>query len=205
MNFFKRALKQTIRKPSKSILLILTFFLIGNLVIIGISVANASETAKTLTRKKMRAVVNYTIDYSAFYNEGDAIEDEDERNEFFKHTPTITYKEVSELLKDERVKTADNSIANGIISEIGKEIDIPSSTGEFIGVSKVIKEDVSRFNEILIRLIDEDRQNYYDFAYKPLSRDRKIDFVLTNGLKWTEIDDYNDWKTANGLIKEFEN
>lgn len=107
------------------------------------------------------------------------------------------------ILKD--VKKADNSIANGIISEIGKEIDIPSSTGEFIGVSKVIKEDVSRFNEILIRLIDEDRQNYYDFAYKPLSRDRKIDFVLTNGLKWTEIDDYNDWKTANGLIKEFEN
>lgn len=122
MNFFKRALKQTIRKPSKSILLILTFFLIGNLVIIGISVANASETAKTLTRKKMRAVVNYTIDYSAFYNEGDAIEDEDERNEFFKHAPTITYKEVGELLKDERVKTA-NILSNAMYYKLEDDID----------------------------------------------------------------------------------
>lgn len=103
------------------------------------------------------------------------------------------------------VKKADSRIANGIIAEIGKEIDISSSTGEFIGVSKVIKEDVSRFNEILIRLIDEDKQNYYDFAYKPLSRDTAINFVLTNGLKWTEIDDYNDWKIANRLIREFEN
>ncbi|SEL21896.1 Choline kinase [Methanobrevibacter gottschalkii] len=106
----------------------------------------------------------------------------------------------------EDVKTnEDNLIANGIISEIGKEIDIPSSTGEFIGVSKVIKNDITRFNEILTQLIKEDRKNYYDFAYKPLSRDTKIDYVLTNGLKWTEIDDHNDWKIANKLIEEFEN
>ena len=109
------------------------------------------------------------------------------------------------LILDDMKTNADNSIANGIISEIGKEIDIPSSTGEFIGVSKVIKEDLPRFNEILSQLIDEDRQNYYDFAYKPLSRDTTIDYVLTNGLKWTEIDDHNDWKIANNLIDEFEN
>ncbi|WP_295030922.1 phosphocholine cytidylyltransferase family protein [uncultured Methanobrevibacter sp.] len=109
------------------------------------------------------------------------------------------------LILDDMKTNADNSIANGIISEIGKEIDIPSSTGEFIGVSKVIKEDLPHFNEILSQLIDEDRQNYYDFAYKPLSRDTTIDYVLTNGLKWTEIDDHNDWKIANNLIDEFEN
>lgn len=104
------------------------------------------------------------------------------------------------------VKTSgDGSIANGTISQIGKEIDISSSTGEFIGVSKVIKEDVARFNEILTDLISEDRQNYYDFAYKALSCDTKIDYVLTNGLKWTEIDDHNDWETANKLVDEFEN
>lgn len=109
------------------------------------------------------------------------------------------------LILDDMKTNADNSIANGIISEIGKEIDIPSSTGEFIGVSKVIKEDLPRFNEILSQLIDEDRQNYYDFAYKTLSNKTTIDYVLTNGLKWTEIDDYNDWKIANELVSEFEN
>ena len=97
------------------------------------------------------------------------------------------------------------SIANGIIKEIGKEIDIPSSTGEFIGVSKVAAKDISKFNRILEDLIEEDEQNYYDIAYKTLSTQSTIDYVLTNGLKWTEIDDHNDWKQAQKLIDEFEN
>lgn len=109
------------------------------------------------------------------------------------------------LILDDVKTNEDNTIVNGIISEIGKEIDILSSTGEFIGVSKVIKDDIPRFNEILIQLINEDKQNYYDFAYKFLSRDTIIDYVLTNGLKWTEIDDHNDWAIANELIVEFEN
>ena len=97
------------------------------------------------------------------------------------------------------------SIANGIIKEIGKEIDIPSSTGEFIGVSKVAAKDISKFNRILEDLIEEDEQNYYDIAYKTLSTQSTIYYVLTNGLKWTEIDDHNDWKQAQKLIDEFEN
>ena len=50
----------------------------------------------------------------------------------------------------------------------------------------------------------DDEQNYYDFAYKKLSSLSKIDFVLTNGLKWTEIDDKNDFSYAQKLIQEFE-
>ena len=99
----------------------------------------------------------------------------------------------------------DETIANGTIAEIGKGIDIDSSTGEFIGVSRVCKEDLAKFNEILEDLIDEDEQNYYDFAFKKLSKITEIDYVLTNGLKWTEIDDHNDWKQAQKLIDEFEN
>ncbi|WP_458405606.1 phosphocholine cytidylyltransferase family protein [Methanobrevibacter sp.] len=99
----------------------------------------------------------------------------------------------------------DKTIASGTIAEIGKGIDIASSTGEFIGVSKVSANDLTRFNEILEDLMEEDKQNYYDFAYKPLSKESPIDFVLTNGLKWTEIDDHNDWEQAQILINEFEN
>ena len=89
--------------------------------------------------------------------------------------------------------------------KIGKEIDISISTGEFIGVSKVSKSDLPKFNEILEALIDEDKQNYYDFAFNPLSKIRTIDYVLTNGRKWTEIDDHNDWNHAQKLIDEIEN
>lgn len=106
MNFFNRAIKNITRVKSKSILLALTFFLIGNLVIVGLSVANASATAKTLTRQKMKAVVNYEIDYDAFYKDADSIADEDERNEFYNHYPQIALKEVYDLMNDDRVKTA---------------------------------------------------------------------------------------------------
>ncbi len=99
----------------------------------------------------------------------------------------------------------EKTIANGKVEAIGKGLDIPSSSGEFIGVSKVVKEDIVEFNRILEDKIEENPQNYYDFAYKQLSEITIIDFVLTNGLKWTEIDDHTDWENAQILIEELEN
>ena len=89
MNFINRAFKNVTRSPSKSILLTLTFFLIGNLVIVGLGVASASESAKILTRQKMRAVVTYDLDYNKIWQYGDAIEDEDEREKFYMNFPKL--------------------------------------------------------------------------------------------------------------------
>ncbi len=119
------------------------------------------------------------------------------------------YKQLNEesfkLIIDGEKYNEDRSISHGTINSIGKDLDIPSSTGEFIGVSKVISEDICEFNEILSGLIEENPQNYYDFAYEELSKIRTIDFVLTNGLKWTEIDDHDDWENAKILVGELEN
>lgn len=119
------------------------------------------------------------------------------------------FKELNEesfkLIIDDESLNEDKSIANGKINSIGKGLDIPSSSGEFIGVSKVKSDDVAEFNRILEGLIEEDPQNYYDFAYKDLSTIKTIDFVLTNGLKWTEIDDHTDWENAQILVNELEN
>ncbi len=109
------------------------------------------------------------------------------------------------LIIDDESLNEDKTIANGKIHSIGKGLDIPSSSGEFIGVSKVKSDDVAEFNRILEGLIEEDPQNYYDFAYKDLSIIKTIDFVLTNGLKWTEIDDHSDWENAQKLADELEN
>ena len=109
------------------------------------------------------------------------------------------------LIIDDESLNEDKTIANGKIHSIGKGLDIPSSSGEFIGVSKVKSDDVAEFNRILEGLIEEDPQNYYDFAYKDLSIIKTIDFVLTNGLKWTEIDDHTDWENAQKLADELEN
>ena len=108
------------------------------------------------------------------------------------------------IIIDDEIFNEDRSISNGSINSIGKGLDIASSSGEFIGVSKVIGDDIKEFNEILSELISQDPQNYYDFAYKDLSKIKTIDFVLTNGLKWTEIDDHRDWEIAQNLVNELE-
>ena len=95
-------------------------------------------------------------------------------------------------------------IENNIIIEIGKEIDVNTASGEFIGISKVSKKDLPVFNSILKELIAENFQNYYDLAYKKLSKKVNIDYFYTNGLKWTEIDDKSDWEYAHTLVNEFD-
>lgn len=129
MNFFNRAIKNVTRKLSKTILLIITFFVIGNFVIIGLSVAQASESAKTLTRQKMRAVVTYEIDYQKFNYDADQIEDEDERDKFYENYPRITLDDVKAVLTDERVKTA--NINTNYSAYLGEEFDYVHLNNEY--------------------------------------------------------------------------
>ena len=111
MNFIQRAFKNVTRKLSKSILLIITFFVIGNFVIIGLGVANAAEDAKILTRQKMRAVVTYSVDYDAIMRYTDSITDQDELNEFYKNYPQVKIADIKEIIADSRVATA-NAFSN---------------------------------------------------------------------------------------------
>ena len=106
MNFFNRAIKNVTRRASKTILLTLTFLLVGTLVIVGLGVSNASTQAKILTRQKMRAVATLEVDSMAWYNYVDSIQDEDERNKAYSNYPSVTLAEVNDILKDSRVKTA---------------------------------------------------------------------------------------------------
>jgi len=116
MNFINRAIKYVTRRKSKSILLILTFFLIGNLVIIGLGVSFASNDAKVLTRKKMRAVVTYQLDYDEISEYVSSLEDEDEINDFYNHYPKIKIDDVKSLLADNRVKTANAILTQTVYS-----------------------------------------------------------------------------------------
>ncbi|MCR4856127.1 MAG: ABC transporter permease [Erysipelotrichaceae bacterium] len=113
MNFINRAFKNVTRRLSKTVLLVLTFFLIGNLVIIGLGVSSASESAKILTRQKMRAVVTYAIDYNKVWQYADSLTDEDEINEFYKNYPRVKIADVTQILADPRVRIA-NSVSNNM-------------------------------------------------------------------------------------------
>lgn len=117
MNFFNRAVKNVTRKLSKSVLLALTFFVIGNFVIIGLGVSNAASSAKTLTRQKMRAVVEYELDYSAYWNWVDDLEDEEEQSNAYSNIPYLTEDEIANILSDERVKTVNANTTTQMYGE----------------------------------------------------------------------------------------
>ena len=76
-------------------------------------------------------------------------------------------------------------IENNIISEIGKELDIKTASGEFIGISKVSKNDLPIFKSILKRLISVNVHNYYDLTFKELSEKVRYQLFLH---KWFEMD-----------------
>lgn len=120
MNFFNRAYKNVTRKTTKTILLALTFFLIGNLVILGLGVNNAANNAKKLTRSKMNPVVNYEVNYQAFQKYVDELEDEDARNNAYNNYPQIEKDIALEIAKDPRVKTF-NAINYNVMNSIGFE------------------------------------------------------------------------------------
>jgi L-glutamine-phosphate cytidylyltransferase len=89
-----------------------------------------------------------------------------------------------------------------MINRMGKEIEIDTSNGEFIGISAIKQKDLRIFREILSGLVLKNEMEYYDIAFIDFSSRTNINFVFTNGLKWTEIDDYNDLVQAERLVRE---
>ena len=123
---------------SKSILIALTFFVIGNFVIIGLGVSNAASEAKVKTRMSMRAVVSYEMDYWA-YNDYVSELPEDERNEAWQNEPTITEEEVKKFMSDSRVKTFNALSVRDIYGDyeaisLGNDHEIGSGSISVIGV-----------------------------------------------------------------------
>lgn len=129
MNFFSRAYRNVSRKLTKTILLAVTFFMIGNLVILGLGVSQAAENAKILTRQKMKAIVNFEVDYNEFYKYTESITDEDEREKAYKNYPKLDAELASQLASDDRVK-AYNYMVNSPV--LGKNIEhVPVGNEEF--------------------------------------------------------------------------
>lgn len=110
MNFFNRAIKNISRLKSKSVLLIFTFLLIGNLVIVGLGISYASENAKKLTRQKMKPVVTYEVDYEAFQDWVEGLTPE-EQEDAYNEYPQITKADFDKLVDSEYVE-----IVNALLS-----------------------------------------------------------------------------------------
>ncbi len=118
MNFIMRAWRYVTRRKAKTVLLMITFFLIGNLVILGLGISQAADNAKILTRQSMRAAVRYEIDYDSFWRYADSIEDEDERQEAYRHYPKLSKEVADQIAEDSRVKAV-NYMNNNVVYASG--------------------------------------------------------------------------------------
>ena len=104
MNFIQRAFRHLTRSKTKSLLLTLTFFLIANFVVVGFSISSAAAEAKTETRRKMNPVVEFTMNFDAWYEKYMSL-DQEERKTFAYPKPDPEL--VKKMLADSRVKSAD--------------------------------------------------------------------------------------------------
>ena len=117
MNYLQRAWRYITRRPTKSILLMITFFVIGNFVILGLGISQAAENAKILTRKSMKAVVDYEVDSTKYYDYVNGLTDQDAINQAYKNYPTIDDAVAQELAKDSRVKAYNYLVSNIMYSK----------------------------------------------------------------------------------------
>ena len=185
MNFFKRAIKNVTRRKTKSILLAVTFFLIGNLVIVGLGINNAANNAKTLTRMKMRAAVQMTVDYQSYYEQGDEIEDEEERMEFYNNAPSLNKEVIMSLTADERVKAVNAVMPNPVYSGNIEAVPLNNKADEQYQESTTEENDMGGF-----RWIPQDLGIYGNY-FPDMIEFSEGTFVMKEGRFYTqeEIDD----------------
>lgn len=62
MNFLKRAWFAVIRKPSRSIIMLVIFFVIANMVLTGLAIQHATEVAEVNARKQLGGTLTLTFD-----------------------------------------------------------------------------------------------------------------------------------------------
>ena len=193
MNFFNRAIKNISRLKSKSVLLIFTFLLIGNLVIVGLGISYASENAKKLTRQKMKPVVTYEVDYVAFQDWVEGLTPE-EQEQAWNEYPQITKADFDKLVDSEYVEIVNALLTYeayaGNFTPIIKEN--PDDGGVIVYEEKEIARDEYVYVERNIKLIGNAYENMIEL------NDGK--YVVNQGRFYTQAEIDNNAKVA--IIEE---
>lgn len=106
------------------------------------------------------------------------------------------------LSDSSRIKDADYKFKweNNKLLKFGKALSIEETTGEYVGIAKINKEDISFMKERLNKFINQQKHHYWweDIFYRSL--DQKDIFIKDiNGLFWAEVDYIEDYNR----IKEY--
>ena len=116
MTFAKRALAYLRVNITKTILLIVVFFVVSSFLIVMYGINATSEHTRRLVREQMHTIVYYGFDYSAYF-EWERDNGEESSYEDYYEYSTITYEEVLPLINDERVVAMNVVVTPGIAAE----------------------------------------------------------------------------------------
>lgn len=139
MGILKRAFKCLKVKKMKTLLLILIFFVIGNLIVIMYGINQTAKDTKKMIRMQMQPIIEYYVDYFSYidllknrYGDDYLLYDEADSSE-----KIITLDEVYPLIKDTRVKAINSSqfyeeVSAMNITPIVKSENYNKQTGELL-------------------------------------------------------------------------
>jgi len=154
------------------------------------------EYLSTNTAYSLDIGLNNVNDDVVIFN-GDVLYDKIILNDLLRLKQTAIVIDNKKVLTEESFKVR---VINNQIVEMGKIVPIQRATGEFIGISKIIKDDIEEAKRLLKMLISNDIYCYYDLIYQHLSVHYNLAYLFTNGLKWTEVDDINDFEYAKSIV-----
>jgi len=95
MNFFKRATTSILRRPGKSIILLLLVFILGSVIAGAISVRGAINNTDANLRRQMRPIVSVAFDHQAWEDEMEI--DWNDPNVVWTNPPPLTVSHVREI------------------------------------------------------------------------------------------------------------
>lgn len=144
MSTWIRIIRNLQRNKLRTILYGLAFFLIGNLLLIGIAVYQASDQAVTLTRHKLKPLVSYEINY-------DAVKDNmyNERIDYFEGKDFTIFDAIEKMANDEMVVA------------INHLVDIEGYPQSFTAFS--LSNDFNPYEGTTITLVGNTKPNMIEF------------------------------------------
>ncbi len=149
----------------------------------------------TNTAYSLHIGLNNVYDDVVIFN-GDMLYDYTILNNLIEMDQTAISVDNKKTLTEESFKVR---IVDGRIDEMGKAVPIENATGEFIGLSMIVRKELQETKRLLKLLVDDNLNNYYDFIYQSLSQNGNLAYSFTNGLIWAEIDDISDATYAKSI------
>ncbi|MBL76667.1 MAG: hypothetical protein CL763_07075 [Chloroflexi bacterium] len=100
-----------------------------------------------------------------------------------------------------RNETTRVKMENGKIILVNKNIEFSEADGNFIGMMKCSKDYSNDFFKTIEELVESNSQAYYTIGIEKMIKNGKIvNFEITNGLPWTDIDTNEDLLLAKEIF-----